>query len=62
VVRLVLDTVNRLNVGETVTLSSPVLPFELRLHLRFKEDSRLILDTDIEGIPRSFVLSVFAVR
>jgi hypothetical protein len=32
------------------------------LHLRFKEDSRLILDTDIEGIPRSFVLSVFAVR
>ena len=51
VTRLVLEAVDGLNVGETVTLSSEVLPFELRLHLRFKDDSRIILYTDIEGDP-----------
>ena len=51
VARLVLKAVNGLKVGETVTLRSKILPFELRLHLRFKEDSRLILYTDIEGDP-----------
>ncbi len=49
VARLVLEAVDGLKVGETVTLGSKALPFELRLHLRFKEDSRLILYTDIEG-------------
>jgi hypothetical protein len=43
VARLVLEAVDGMNVGETVTLASHALPFELRLHLRFKEDSRLIL-------------------
>ena len=33
-----------------------MLPFELRLHLRFKEDSRLILYTDIEGDPEELRL------
>ncbi|HXG71108.1 MAG TPA: hypothetical protein VNJ04_10940, partial [Gemmatimonadaceae bacterium] len=56
VARLVLDAANRLTVGETITLSSTVLPFELRLHLRFKEDSRLILHTDIEGDPEELRL------
>lgn len=42
VARLVLDAVDGLKVGETVTLGSKALPFELRLHLRFEEDSRLI--------------------
>jgi uncharacterized protein (DUF2249 family) len=56
VARLILETADRLNVGETVTLASKVLPFELRLHLRFKEDSRLILYTDIEGDPEELRL------
>ena len=56
VARLILEAANRLNVGETVTLASNVLPFELRLHLRFKEDSRLILYTDIEGDPEELRL------
>src|SRR3954468_24380458 len=43
--RLILEAAVRLNVGETVTLASKLLPFELRLHMRFKEDSRLILYT-----------------
>ena len=49
IARLVLEAASGLNVGDTVTLRSQALPFELRLHLRFKEDSRLILYTDIEG-------------
>ena len=56
VARLILETADRLNVGETVTLASKLLPFELRLHLRFKEDSRLILYTDIEGNPEELRL------
>ena len=56
VTRLVLEAVDGLNVGETVTLSSEVLPFELRLHLRFKNDSRIILYTDIEGDPEELRL------
>ena len=51
VARLVLEAVDPLKVGATITLGSKVLPFELRLHLRFKEESRLILYTDIEGDP-----------
>jgi uncharacterized protein (DUF2249 family) len=56
VARLILEAADRLNVGETVTLASKLLPFELRLHLRFKEDSRLILYTDIEGNPEELRL------
>jgi uncharacterized protein (DUF2249 family) len=56
VARLVLEASDRLKVGETVTLASNVLPFELRLHLRFKEDSCLILYTDIEGDPEELRL------
>jgi uncharacterized protein (DUF2249 family) len=56
VARLVLDVADQLSVGETVTLASHVLPFELRLHLRFKEDSRLILYSDIEGDPEELRL------
>jgi hypothetical protein len=54
--RRILEAADRLNVGETVALASKVLPFELRLHLRFKEDSRLILYTDIEGDPEELRL------
>ena len=56
VARLVLEAVDGMKVGETVTLGSKALPFELRLHLRFKEDSRLILYTDIEGDPEELRL------
>jgi uncharacterized protein (DUF2249 family) len=56
VAHLILEAADRLNVGETVTLASKVLPFELRLHLRFKEDSRLVLYTDIEGDPEELRL------
>ncbi len=56
VARLVLEAVDGMHVGETVTLASQALPFELRLHLRFKEDSRLILYTDIEGDPEELRL------
>jgi hypothetical protein len=51
IARLVLEVADRLQVGETVTLGSEALPFEFRLHLRFREDSRLILYTDIDGDP-----------
>jgi len=49
ITRLVLEAASGLRVGDTVSLRSQALPFELRLHLRFKEDSRLVLYTDIEG-------------
>ena len=45
-----------MSVGESVTLASEVLPFELRWHLRFKEDFRLILYTDIEADPEELRL------
>lgn len=51
IVRLVLGAVDSLEVGDTVTLTSALLPFELRLHFRFRNDSVLVLYTDIEGDP-----------
>lgn len=51
IVRLVLGAVDGLKVGDTVTLRSDQLPFELRLHFRFRNDSLLVLYTDIEGNP-----------
>ncbi len=47
--RLILERAGQLAVGETVTLASDIVPFTMRLHLRFKADSRLILYSDIEG-------------
>jgi len=51
IARLIVDVADRMKVGETISIRSEQLPFELRLHLRFKEDSQLILYTDIEGDP-----------
>lgn len=51
VARLILDAADRMEVGETVSILTEQLPFEFRLHLRFKADSQLILYTDIEGDP-----------
>ena len=47
--RLILENAGQLAIGETVTLASELVPFTMRLHLRFKGDSRLILYSDIEG-------------
>jgi len=47
--RLVLDAAETLAVGETVTLRSERLPFEMRLHLCHMNDSSIVLYSDIEG-------------
>jgi len=51
IARLVLDAARQLAVDETTTLRSEQLPFEMQLHLRHKNDSSLVLYTDIEGEP-----------
>lgn len=47
--QLVLGAAARLDVGDTVTLRSERLPFEMQLHLRHKNGSALVLHSDIEG-------------
>jgi len=49
IARLVVEAASDMTVQETRFLESQLLPFKMRLHLRFKEDSRLILYTEIEG-------------
>jgi hypothetical protein len=49
--RLILEKAPGLSVGETVRLESTVVPFSMRLHFRFRGDSRLVLYSDIEGDP-----------
>ena len=57
--RLVLDAAERLAVGETVTLGSPRLPFEMRLHLRHKNGSGIVLHSHIEGDPETLRVERF---
>ncbi len=57
--RLVLDAAERLAVGETVTLRSARLPFEMRLHLRHKNGSGIVLRSDIEGDPETLRVDRF---
>jgi hypothetical protein len=47
--RLVLEAAERLRVGETVTLRSEGLPFEMELHLRHRNGSGIVPYSDIEG-------------
>lgn len=47
--RLIVNAAGTLNEGDTVTLHSPLLLFQMRLHRRFRNDSRLIIYTDIDG-------------
>lgn len=49
--RLVLEAAERVAVGETATLRSTSLPFEMQLHLRHRNGSSLVLFSDIEGDP-----------
>ncbi len=57
--RLVLDAAKRLAVGETVTLRSERLPFEIRLHLRHRDGSSIVLRSDIEGDPETLRVERF---
>jgi hypothetical protein len=49
VARLVLQAAGNAQIGEVVTLQSAKLPFTLRLYLRHRDKSNLILYTDIDG-------------
>jgi len=49
--RLITEAADRVGVGETVTLRSGRLPFEMQLKLRHRNKSALILRSEIEGDP-----------
>jgi len=59
VVRLVLETAPLLNVEETRTLHSDRLTFDVQLHLRQRDDSSVVIYTDIEGDPEALRLDRF---
>jgi hypothetical protein len=50
--RLITESAHLVGVGETVTLRSERLPFEMQLTLRHKNKSALILYSEIEGDPK----------
>lgn len=51
IAQLVLDAVDGLAVGETIPLHSDTLAFDMQLHCRHKDHSRLVLVTEIGGDP-----------
>lgn len=57
--RLVLEAVEGLAVGETIGLRSERLPFEIRLHLRHRDGSSVVLYSDIEGDPETLRVERF---
>lgn len=57
--RLVLDAAKALTVGETVALRSERLPFDMRLHLRHRDGSGIVLRSDIEGDPDTLRIERF---
>ena len=59
VARLVLDAAGRMAVGEIKTLRSERLPFEMQLHLRHRQSSSLVLQSNIDGDPAALRLERF---
>lgn len=57
--RLVLEGAKEVAVGRTIRLRSERLPFEIRLHLRHRNGSSVVLYSDIEGDPEALRVERF---